>query len=79
MTRRLITLGCIGASFALSVSAAWAATGPSRDDGDATAARVGLTVPVTVVRDHGDAADAKLALKSGSILIVRDAGDARPL
>jgi len=80
MTRRLITIGAaLGTTLVLAVSSAWGASSPSRDAGDASGARLGLTKPAQVIRDAGDATSAKLVLSTrhGSpVMVVRDAGDA---
>jgi hypothetical protein len=87
MTRKLLTLTAVsGTTFLLACSAAFGASAPIRDAGDATAAKLALSskraLPINVVRDAGDATAAKLRLgakragKSSSLTIVRDAGDA---
>lgn len=89
MKRRLITTcAVIGTALGLGCSAAYGASGPIRDAGDATAAKLTLSSTehrestIAVVRDAGDATAAKLRLqakqaeRSASITVVRDAGDA---
>jgi hypothetical protein len=80
MIWRYITIGAaIDAAIVLGISVAWGASGPSRDAGDAPAARLALTTPAKVIRDSGDATAARLVLRSRHappITVVRDAGDA---
>ena len=84
MLRKLSLLGAVtGSSVMLTASAAWGATSPVRDAGDAGAAKVGLRSSqqlVHVVRDSGDATIARLGIEgqylATPISVVRDDGDA---